>query len=345
MSDQPSGPAAETSSGADQNTPVAAASDDAVRGPASMITGNCVIERAGPGLTFANLGEPIALDGLSMHGVAASAARADEKVEMWTRLAVTSDERIFHRIVDSLNKVIDGRAAAVGAHVGLDRAHSVILVIRPDDSGELWRDAAATSITGLVRRRLTAGSVVFDRDIADIGSMDFPLVAIGPEDRVVCLIREGWRFGLYFDFNPGGAFDRPLMTRELGRLLRTLRFSALYDVVSDDALFGRIVDLGWFPFVEIINRDFSTLTETLLNDFDLAEAEAEILDGFDRVRLERMFDRWMSRPHFAGKEKILRAALEHFLANEPIGAIKIALTEIEGVLQDAYVATSARARS
>ena len=30
--------------------------------------------------------------------------------------------------------------------------------------------------------------------------MSFPLVNIGRKDRIVCIFREGWRFGLFFDF-------------------------------------------------------------------------------------------------------------------------------------------------
>ena len=49
-----------------------------------------------------------------------------------------------------------------------------------------------------------------------------------------------------------------------------------------------------------------------------------------------MFVRWMAKPHFAGKERILRSALNNFDAGDSVAVLKIALTEIEGILQDAY---------
>ena len=50
-----------------------------------------------------------------------------------------------------------------------------------------------------------------------------------------------------------------------------------------------------------------------------------------------MFSRWMIKPHFASKETILQSAIKSFLSNEPIACLKIILTEIEGILSEAYI--------
>lgn len=44
----------------------------------------------------------------------------------------------------------------------------------------------------------------------------------------------------------------------------------------------------------------------------------------------------MAKPHFAGKERLLRSALKSFADSDPVPVLKIALTEIEGILGDAY---------
>jgi hypothetical protein len=46
----------------------------------------------------------------------------------------------------------------------------------------------------------------------------------------------------------------------------------------------------------------------------------------------------MTKPHFAEKQEILNAAIGAFMAKQPIPGIKIILTEIEGVLAEAYKA-------
>jgi hypothetical protein len=49
-----------------------------------------------------------------------------------------------------------------------------------------------------------------------------------------------------------------------------------------------------------------------------------------------MFTRWMARPHFAGKEFVLRAGQKAFAAGDAVSVLEIALTEIEGILGEAY---------
>lgn len=44
----------------------------------------------------------------------------------------------------------------------------------------------------------------------------------------------------------------------------------------------------------------------------------------------------MTKEHFAGKESILRSALRSYLAADPVAVLKITLTEIEGILYQAY---------
>ena len=46
--------------------------------------------------------------------------------------------------------------------------------------------------------------------------------------------------------------------------------------------------------------------------------------------------RWVAKPHFATKAELLKAAITAFRNGEPIAVIKILLTEIEGVINEAY---------
>jgi hypothetical protein len=62
--------------------------------------------------------------------------------------------------------------------------------------------------------------------------------------------------------------------------------------------------------------------------FDLTDEEAKLVAKFDAERIERMFARWMAKPHFAGKETLLRSALKAFREGDAVPVIKIALTEI-----------------
>lgn len=284
-----------------------------------------------------NLGKPIRFtDVQNLSGVAIEAAQKGAPAKIATAMALTSDELLFHQIVEGLVGVINHMAQKAGTVVSLHQAGVILLVIRSDKTAELWLDNAATALQFIVKRSIRAGTVVFERDIADVIGMRFPCVDIGPTDKVLCIFREGWRFGMAFDFNHEGVLNVSAFERTLGALLRDLRYRHLYDALGSSALFTRLVSTGWFPFVEIISHEIKSLLQHLGADFEIAELEQDILNSFGEVRMQGIVDRWEAKPHFANKMTLLKAAIDAFNRKEPIAVIKILLTEIEGVLNDAY---------
>ena len=289
-----------------------------------------------PGVVAGNLGEPLKLAGLQLNGITAEAARRGDALKVWTRLSLTSDDHLFHRAVESFSDHIEHVSRQAGSAVQLRRSDVILLVIHPDNRGELWIDTAAVALEIMAKRDVMPGTAIFENDIVDVTGMGFPRVPIGKEDRVVCIFREGWRFGLFFDFNPRADFSVPDMQRDLGTLYRRLKYRDLYDAIADQTILPQFVAAGWFPFVEILGREFQSLVDTGAAGFELEEVEGKLLAAFDAQRIERMFTRWMARPHFAGKEAVLRPAQKAFMAGEAVPVLKIILTEIEGILGDAY---------
>lgn len=287
---------------------------------------------------FDNFGEPINLIDLNMAGVSAQAARGGETIEVLTRMALTSDEELFHKIVPNIGSVIEHSAKATGAYPGLDRARTVFLVLHPDNTGQLWVDTAAMCTYSALKRPgpIPAGTVIFENDIADVTGIWFPLVEVLPEDRVLCIFREGWRFALFFDFNPDGKLSIDAAKRDLGSLYRRMRYADLYAALAHEPTFSGLVSNGWFPFLEIIAGEFPKLLDEHRSGFPLDHAEQALVKKFDARRLDRIFDRWMEIPILKSKATILVAAVKAFNENEPVSVIKIILSEIEGVMSDAY---------
>ena len=283
-----------------------------------------------------NTSRPIKLRELLIHGVAAETTLGGGQAKIWTRLGVTSDDPMFHTIAKNFVAVVEHAAALQRKSIPLETARTVLLRMRLDNSADVWIDNAALVIEAIAKRAMQAGTAVFDHDIADVVGMDFPQVKIEPEDRIICIFRVGWRFALFFDFNPAGAFDRKSMRRDMGTLYRILRYRNVYDTVANSFLFERLVSAGWFPFVEIMGREFDQLASLSEAGLSLDGCEEEIGDAFTPERLQHMLDRWIRQPHFASKEAILRAAIAAYERRDPVASIKIAVTEIEGVLRSAY---------
>ena len=284
-----------------------------------------------------NSGEPLHFTNVQpLVGFASEAAIDGQQVKIWTKLAITSDEPLFHRLVGHFVNVINYMAQKDGISVNLLKAATVLLVLKPDATAELWLDTAAISIRCIAKRAIEAGTVVFEQDLADITGMSFPCVTFGPADKLLCLFRADWRFGFAFDMNPEGDLDVEGFTKTLGSLYREMRFKHLYDAMNQPAVFDNLLTAGWFPFVEIITAEFRELLEHCEAGFNIAEIEASILAKFDDLRMQRILERWLNKPHFAARVELLNAAIGAFQKKEPIAVIKILLTEIEGVLNDAH---------
>jgi hypothetical protein len=311
------------------------ASDSSSNGPA-MTEGRL------PGTIVGNQGQVIQLSGVDLHGISAESAKKAQMVKIWTRLALVSDESLFHKIVPTLANIIEHRAREAGSNVRISRAETVLLVIKEDDTAELWVDAAAVSVTCRMKRSVQAGEAIFERDIADVTGMAFPCVKFLSTDRVVCLFREDWRFGFYMDFNPKKQLDIAAFSSTLGTLYRTLKYRHLYDALANEKISKELLDAGWFPFVEVISSEFKDLITCCEAGFDLAEAEGELLSKFDEARLESIMNRWLGKPHFSSRASLLRAAIKSFKEGEPIAVIKILLTEIEGILNAAHKTAKGR---
>jgi hypothetical protein len=260
-------------------------------------------------------------------------------LKVWTRLALTSDDPVFHRIAENLSGVIRHYANAAGAPLDIERVTTLLLVIKPDRTGELWADTAAVCLSILAKRAIAAGTAVFEHDIVDVTGMAFPHVDIGKDDKVICLFRQDWRFGLYFNFNPDRDFNHDEFHRSLGSLYRSLKYRHIYDAIGRQEVFEKLVKAGWFPFAEIITSEFRELVQNCEAGFDLKDVEDKIIASFDEARLDRMLDRWLSKPHLAAREVVLRSAIRSFKANDPVAVTKTVLTEIEGVLNAAYRAS------
>jgi hypothetical protein len=97
-----------------------------------------------------------------------------------------------------------------------------------------------------------------------------------------------------------------------------------------------LLSAGWFPFAEIISEEFKDLLHHCEAGFDVRDLEDKIIAKFDDARTQRILDRWIAKPHFAAKTDLLKVAIAAFRNKEPVAVIKVLLTEVEGVLNDAH---------
>lgn len=290
-----------------------------------------------PGMIAGNIGEPLLIDKIEVDGVSLNVAEQGETVSVLQRHALTSEEYFFHVCASGLANVIETAAAASGHHfINLRGAKTVIAVIKPNKSAHLWIDKAAIVSEVRLRRSVQAGSAVFQKDVLDISALRFPLVEMAEDDQVIVIIREGFRYALFFDLTR--EFDRPAMETTLGRLSRTLQYFERYAALANPAFFDALIALGWFPFLELQSDEFVGLYAAIIGDDDVEKCGRAFLGHFSEDRIRSIADRWMKNPFFEKRTGVLMPGVEAFVRKDPVAAIKTLLTEIEGILQDAYIA-------
>lgn len=256
-------------------------------------------------------------------------------LQILQKTGCTSDHHIFHRMGGGVMKVLQAACDASGHSVRVERASSVLAIIKADETAELYLDTVAITIQVRLKAACEAGQPVMSNQLTDILSLEFPAVDFDPTDQIIFVFREGFRFGLYFDLTR--QLDVREMGLSLGAVMRQVKHSEAYSALTNAVIFDAMNAAGWFPFIEIQSEEFSHIYTSLLENRELDKVEKNLVGAFKRDRLEAMFGRWMAQPVFKKREGLLRPGIEAFLAGEPVPAIKTLATEIEGIIQEAHI--------
>ena len=244
----------------------------------------------------------------------------------------------FYRYIEQLSNIfLNGE----GYRTNINAVHSFLVLIHPNFSADIYINDFPIEIEMLSKRNVKEGAVITDSDIADIRQVRFPGIEIRESDSVVCCLKVGWKFGLYFNFlGPDGRFDIASLQSKLGQLYRLLSFQYVYRSLESKAHFEEMVKDGWFPFIEILGEEYKTLTHVYQNKkFTYDNTVGELLGTFDESRVNRITDKWWMKPIFQKKQQLIQAGIDAFLQGEESGyinCIKNLYTEIEGIMRLLY---------
>jgi hypothetical protein len=280
---------------------------------------------------------PIKLKDYDFHGFAMNGALPGEQVEVAHRAMLTSDNPVFHVFMRGVCDSLARAATAAGVIIQPDYVSHLLLVIHSDKTADLYLGDFAMALELMAKKDIAAGQAVSEADIADIRRLRLHDVKLAPTDKVLICFKVNWKFGLYFDLDDDdlniGQFER-----DLGHLYRLLRFEAAYDALADDSFVAKFFAGGWFLFVEILGPEGEQLLKAWRLDFNIAGEEEALLRRFDAARIDAIATRWAAHAALAPHEAVLRSGLEAFKRGDAVAALKVILTEIEGVLRNAHLA-------
>ena len=275
-------------------------------------------------------------------GFAVNNAKPEEQVKVLTKASVTSDEPEFYTYTEQISNIFLSKI-----HISPSIVYQILILIHKDLTADVYINKFLVEIEILPKRDFKAGEIVMHNDIADIRSMKFSNIKITESDKVIYCFKVGWKFGLFFDLDRRTKLDVESMSLTLGTLNRYLSFQSIYKVLESKEQFEEMLKDGWFPFIELIGKDFDSLDKAYHDKFDFKNRIERVFSSFDKTRVQNIIDKWWNKQIFKDKKQILLAGINAFHRSDNegyINCIKTLLTEIEGIIRLQYFSDTGKSK-
>lgn len=247
-----------------------------------------------------------------------------------------SDQEEFHTYISHICSIY------LNKYVWINNLTSFLIIIHDDNTADIYLNNLPIIIKVRPKRDLKRSEIIKKKDIVDINELRFKGINIKENDNIVFCFKVGWKFGLYFDFYQGNGtkkIDIEELYKDLGRYYRYITFQNEYSILKNKKVFNRMLNDGWFPFIQLIGGDFEKLSiiyeeekyfDSLLQDF---------IKQFDKNRIYSFVNKWWKNKYFEEKQPLLEAGINAYLKNSQegfINCIKTLFSEIEGIFRLAY---------
>ena len=239
--------------------------------------------------------EPEIHEVAELAGISLNVARKGEMVKVL--------QSAFFSSYDDDHQHYFGQILGQFSSLGSTLSNDLLIVIRNKQA----RVHTSFPLTVKIRSKGTIqrGSAVFKDQILDIEEVrfrdDFFEADIRDGDKIVWLFRVDWSFGLYFDLS-GKSSTRELW-KTLGQCYRSMHFHAVYAFFVDSTNPERLIDRGWFPFIQFSANEFSQLRYGIGDPSELDTVEAHIVQAFSADRIDQFSEGWWTNPGVPGQER------------------------------------------
>lgn len=269
-----------------------------------------------------------------------SYVKPGDKGDVLYKFSSTSDDPSFYHFINIINYFSNI------CKVREEDINKILIMIHSDQSADVYINKFDIIFKIIAKNKVILGKEVKKSQIADIQEVYFPYINLQENDCLIYCFKCGWRFGLYFDFSnqyssfeSSGAiekFNLVMMKRDLSILYRKLIFFDIYDTISNESIFGKMKKDGWFPYIQLIPDDYSTLEKMYSTGNFCHEIINEVIEKYDENKINDIINAWWSKKIFKEKKEILLAGINAFTQGNYINCIKTLTSEIEGILRSAY---------
>ena len=283
--------------------------------------------------------EPLVRDVEDLAGLLMSSGAKGEQVNVLQKHFFTSCEDNHRHFFNELLGTVLGP--------NLENLNKVLTVIR-EKKAYIYKNYPMV-LESRLKEDVKAHRVVFENQVLDILGVKFRDAVFNLDikdgDKFLWLFRDGWSFGLYFDFS--GKMKVDDLWGELGTCYRKIRYYSLYSFLSTENNFDRLLARGWFPFAQILGSEFDQLRWSLDHDDtkEITITENNVIKSFTRERIDKFTGYWWRNEIFRKKRELLTAGINAYLradADGIINCIKTLTSEIEGIIRLDYHRTKGK---
>jgi len=116
-------------------------------------------------------------------------------------------------------------------------------------------------------------------------------------------------------------------------------FEKEYSILQNSDLFEKLINDGWFPFIQLLDKDYDELSTLYKNEwYDKID---NWMLRFDDDRILKIVKHWWANNIYNDKKEIIEAGIQAYQENTKSGfinSIHTLFTQIEGIIRLAYFA-------
>jgi len=272
---------------------------------------------------------PVIKENIELAGIAVETVLPNQTVKILTKAFIDSYDPRFDKYSNNLLvTLLSSKEIAF-----LD---NLLVVIKPDNNAYIYR-VFPLIFKILAKKNIAKGTLVTTNDIADISSVifqdDFFKIDIDDNDKIILFLRNGHRFGLYFDLSGNSTND--FRAKEIAYYYKSFIYKGMFDFLSQDSNLESLINDGWFPFIRIIGSPFEKLIEYYSEDTKYESYINNLMDIFPSETITAIMNSWWGKSVFKDKREIIEAGIQAYNNGGYINCIKNLASEIEGLIRNA----------
>lgn len=159
-------------------------------------------------------------------GFLANGPKKGEDALILQRAKIHADDPYFYMYINQ----IEGHFL-VPAKIDGDAKTHLFILFHADGTADIYTDYSQVRIEMKPKRDLPKGSPVYVSDIDDVRRYEIEGVEFRPDDAVICVMKVGWKYGLFFDFTRSTNQDEVWL--QLGQLYNSLHVDRIIENIQN----------------------------------------------------------------------------------------------------------------